>query len=123
MAEHRDIVLHGNPAPPTPRGTAAVHIFSAHLYCSQPVGWIGMPLGKEVGLDPWTLYYTETRLHPLKGAQQPSPILRAHVYCGQTVGWITMPRGRLIGLGPSDIVLDGNQAPPTQRGTAALPNF
>ena len=79
MAEHRDIVLHGNPAPPTPRGTAAVHIFSAHLYCSQPVGWIGMPLGKEVGLDPWdmthgTLCYTETRLHPLKGAQQPSPI-------------------------------------------------
>ena len=55
MAEHRDIVLHGNPAPPTPRGTAAVHIFSAHLYCSQPVGWIGMPLGKEVGLDPWDI--------------------------------------------------------------------
>lgn len=28
-----------------------------------------------------------------------------------------------VGLGPSDIVLDGDPAPPTQRGTAALPNF
>ena len=28
-----------------------------------------------------------------------------------------------IGLGPSDIVLDEDPAPPTQRDTAALPNF
>ena len=28
-----------------------------------------------------------------------------------------------LGLGPSDIVLDGDQASPTQRGTAAFPNF
>jgi len=45
------------------------------------------------------------------------------VYCGETVSWIRMPLGTEVGLGPCDIVLDGNPAPPTQRGTAALPNF
>ena len=34
-----------------------------------------------------------------------------------------MPVGTDVGLGPSDIVLDADPAPPTQRGTAALPNF
>jgi len=34
-----------------------------------------------------------------------------------------MPLGTEVGLGPSDIVLDEDLAPPTQRGTAALPNF
>jgi len=34
-----------------------------------------------------------------------------------------MPLGTEVGLGPSDIVLDGDPAPPTQLGTAALPNF
>jgi len=34
-----------------------------------------------------------------------------------------MPLGTEIGVGPSDIVLDGDPAPPTQRGTAALPIF
>ena len=28
-----------------------------------------------------------------------------------------------VGLGPGDIVLDGNPAPPTDRGTAAPPHF
>jgi len=45
------------------------------------------------------------------------------MYCGQTVSWIRMPLGMEVGLGPSDIVLDGDPALPTQRGTAALPNF
>ena len=34
-----------------------------------------------------------------------------------------MPLGMEVGLGPSDIVLDGDPALPTQRGTAALPIF
>jgi len=34
-----------------------------------------------------------------------------------------MQLGTEVGLSPSDIVLDGDPAPPTQRGTAALPNF
>jgi len=45
------------------------------------------------------------------------------VYCGQMVSWIRMPLDTEVGLGPSDTVLDGDPAPPTQRGTAALPNF
>jgi len=41
------------------------------------------------------------------------------VYCGQTVGWIKMKLGVDVGLGPRHIVLDGDPAPPPQRGTAA----
>ena len=36
----------------------------------------------------------------------------ALVYCGQTVGWIRMPLCVEVGLGRSDIVLDGDPAPP-----------
>ena len=43
------------------------------------------------------------------------------VFCGQTVGWITMPLSKEIGLDPGDIVLDGDPALPTERGTAAAP--
>ena len=41
------------------------------------------------------------------------------VYCGQTAGWIRMPLNTEVGLGLGDIVLDGDSAPPTERGTAA----
>jgi len=36
--------------------------------------------------------------------------------------WITMPLGMEAGLGPGDFVLDGDPAPPPQKG-AELPNF
>jgi len=39
-------------------------------------------------------------------------------YCGQTVGWIKMSVGTKVGLGPGHIVLDGDPAIPTERGTA-----
>jgi len=43
------------------------------------------------------------------------------VYCGQTVGWIKMPLGTELGLGPAgDIALDGDPAPPTERGCYAM---
>jgi len=45
------------------------------------------------------------------------------MYCGQTVGWITIPLGTEVGLGPGDIVLDGDPAPPTERGTVSPPLF
>jgi len=38
------------------------------------------------------------------------------VYCGQMVGWIKMKLGVEIGLSPGDIVLDGDPAPPPQKG-------
>ena len=43
------------------------------------------------------------------------------VYCGQTLGRIKMKLGIQVGLGLGHIVLDGNQTPPPQRGTA--PDF
>jgi len=42
------------------------------------------------------------------------------LYCGQTIEWIKMPLGTEVGFDPDDIVLDGDSAPPTERGTAAL---
>jgi len=40
-----DIVLDGDPARPTERGTAASH-FSAHVHCGQTAGWIrGLGIG------------------------------------------------------------------------------
>jgi len=41
------------------------------------------------------------------------------VYCGQKVGWIKMPLGTRVGLSPGHIVLDGDPAPVTEKGTAA----
>jgi len=45
------------------------------------------------------------------------------VYFCQTVGWIMLPLGTEVELGQGDIVLDGDPALPTERGTAALPTF
>jgi len=41
------------------------------------------------------------------------------VYCGQTLGWIKMPLGTEVGLSPGHIVLDGDPAFPTEKGTTA----
>jgi len=61
-----------------------------------------------------------TQPPPQKGANPP---ILAHVCCGQTAGWIKMRLGTEVGHGPGDIVLDGDQAPSRERGTAALPSF
>jgi len=45
-----------------------------------------------------------------------SPQFLAPVYCGQTAAWIKMPLGTELGLGPDDILLDGDPAPPRQKG-------
>ena len=46
------------------------------------------------------------------------------VYCGQMVGWIKMKLGMWVGLGPSDIVLDGDSAPPSpEKGAQQPPIF
>jgi len=58
---------------------------------------------------------------PPKGAQPPiiGPCL---LWPNRpTAGWIKMPLCMEVGLGPGHIVLDGNPAPPPQRGKA--PNF
>jgi len=40
------------------------------------------------------------------------------VHCGQTVRRMKMKLGVQVGLGPGHIALDGDPAPPPQRGTA-----
>jgi len=42
----------------------------------------------------------------------------AHFCDGQMAGWIKMPLGRKIGFDPSNILLDGDPAPPPQKGAA-----
>jgi len=41
----------------------------------------------------------------------------------QMVGWVKMPLGMEVGLGPGDIMLDGDPAPPMEKGTTAPPLF
>ena len=43
------------------------------------------------------------------------------VHCGQSAGWIKMKLGTKVGLGSGHTVLDGDPAPPPERGIA--PNF
>jgi len=79
--------------------------FSAHICCGQMAGWIKMPLGRKLGLDPSDIV--------LDGDQVPVP----HVYCGQTAAWIKIPLGMGVGLGA---VLDGNLAPLPPKETQPL---
>jgi len=48
-----------------------------------------------------------------KGAQPP---FSAHICCGQIAAWIKMSLGMELGLGSGDFVLDGDPAPPPQKG-------
>jgi len=45
-----DIVLDGDPVPPSPKGGGAEppSKFSAHVYCGQTAGWMKLVLGMEV---------------------------------------------------------------------------
>ena len=49
------IVLDGDPASPPPKGHNPQ--FSARVCCGQTVGWIKMPLGRELGLGPGDTVY------------------------------------------------------------------
>jgi len=66
-------VLDGTQLAPIQRGTDPQ--FSAHICCSQTVGWIKMPLGMEDGLGPLaqaTLCWMGPSSPPYKGAQTPN---------------------------------------------------
>ena len=45
-----------------------------------------------------------------------SPQFSAHICCGQMAIWIKMSLGMELSLGPGDFVLDGDPAPPPQKG-------
>jgi len=95
---------------PEKGGRAPPPQFSAHVYCGQTVGWIKMPLGTEVGLDPSDIVLDgDPAPLPKRGH---SPQFSADVCCGQTAGWIKMPLGTMVGLGTGNIVLDGDPSPP-----------
>ena len=83
-------------------------------------GWIKMPLGMEVGLDPSDIVLDRdpTPLSP-KGGRAPQ--FSAHVCCGQTPGWIKMPLGTMVDLGPGNIVLDADPAQPREGHRAPPP--
>jgi len=58
---------------------------------------------------------------PKKGAEP--PIFGPYVYCCQMVAWINMSLCMEIGLGQDDMVLDGDPAPPPQKGAELPPQF
>jgi len=114
-----DIVLNGDPAPPSPKGGRAPPQFSAHVYCGQTAGWIKVALGMEVGLGPGHIVLDgDTAPLPQKGTEPPNfgPCLL------WPNGWmIKTPIGTEADLGPGHFVLDGFPAI-GERGTAA-PSF
>jgi len=99
------IVLDGDPARPTERGTAAPTLskfMGSGFACVRTIrspcllwrsGWMDqMPFGAEVGLGPGYIVLDGTQLPLAKEAQPPCPQFLTHVRCGQMAGWIKMPR-------------------------------
>jgi len=76
------------------------------VYCGQTVCWIKLKLGMAVGLSPG--HNTQ---------------FSANVTCGQTTEWIKILLGMEVGLCPGNIVVDGDPAPPMERGTVCLCSF
>jgi len=102
--------LHQKGAEPPPQ-------FSAHFSCGQTARYTKMPLGGRpharglcVRCEP------STPPLPKKGAEFPN---YRPVYCGQTAAWIKMPLDTEVGRGSGDIVLDGDPAPPPEKGGRA----
>jgi len=92
------------------------------VYCGQTVGRIQMKLGKH--RPRYWPYCVRWRLRsPAAKRHCLLPKFSAYICCGQMARWIKMPLGRKIGLDPSDIVLDGDRAPPLQKSGRAHPNF
>jgi len=113
------IVLHGDPPPHSPKG-AQHPKFLAHICCGQMAGWIKMPLGREVGLDPSDIVLDgDPAPLPKKGAEPPifGPCL-----LWPNGWWIKIPLGMEVGLDPSDIVTQGPSSPLPKKG-AEPPNF
>jgi len=116
----RDIVLDGNPAPPSLQGHSPQ--FLASVRCGQTAGWTKMPLGMEVGLNPGDFALDGTQPPPEKGGGAPSPIFGSFLLWPN--GWMNQdatrygcrppPRGLCVKLGPSSL---------PKRGQSPLPNF
>jgi len=68
-----------------------------------------MKLGVQVGLGPGHI----VKWGPRRGT---APQFSARICCGQMAAWIKISLGLELGLGPGDFVLDGDPAPPPQKG-------
>jgi len=103
------IKLDGEPTLP-PKGAHPIQL-STHVCSGQTAGWIKVPLGREVDLDPRDIVLDGDP--PPKGTQPPipPPKFAAHVCCGQTAGWTKMPLGTEVCLVPGDNVFGGDPAP------------
>jgi len=109
------------PSPPPPKGHSPA-IFGPYLL--RPTGWMDQdatwygsrhwPRRLCVGWGPSS--------PPQKG-ELSCRKFSAHVRCGQTAGWVKMPIGMQAGLSQSDIVLDGDPAPPSHKRGRARPQF
>ena len=112
-----DIVLHGDPAPPSQKGGRAPSpIFGPCLLW--PNCWMDQG-GTCHGGGPWSRPHCARWGHsspPQKRVRAPQFL--AHVYCGQDT-WIKIPLGTEVGLNPVDFVFDGDPAPPSQKGGRA----
>jgi len=89
------------------------------VYCGQTAGWIRVPLGMVVGIDPGHIGLDgDPALAPNRAQQPPifGPCLL--LCCDQTAGWIKMPLGTEVGRDPGHIVLEGDPAL-HERGTEA----
>jgi len=75
-------------------------------------GWIKMPLGMVVDLNPGDFVLDgETTLPSPKRGQSPLPTFLLWSNGCNKAAWIQMALGMEVGLIPGDFVLDGNQAP------------
>ena len=79
------------------------------VYCGQTVGWIMMPHGTEVGIDPGHILLD----------REPTSQFLVHVCCGQRPRWINIPLGTEVGVDQGDIVSDGDPAFSRKRGVVA----
>jgi len=84
-------------------------------------GWIKMPLGREVSLDPSDIGLDgDPSPLPKKGAE---PLMFGLCLLWQTAGWIKMPLGTKVDLGPGYIVLHGEPAHPKGHSTPIFGPF
>jgi len=108
----RHCVRWGTSCPP-PKGGGSPNFRPCLLL---PNGWMDQDAtwhGGRSRLRPHCARWGRSSPSPKRGR---SPQFSAHVYCGETAGWMKMPLSMEVDLSSGHIVLDGDPAPPPQKG-------